>query len=180
MHQNDETTLFIRGGDAVRQLCASCTGAGYERSTEPLERLPVLGGRRACNYEQDTPAAALAWDKLGADYRLLFESSGQYTPGGQHRRRMGSCADDRADAVTQPPTSATGQQWRTCCMCNRPGYYTRNSSRFAAPLDRVEQWKFPGDIHIYNWFRSTYAHREQVHSFLYVAAHRLTPKGVAV
>ena len=65
-------------------------------------------------------------------------------------------------------------------MCNRPGYYTRNSSRFAVPLDRVEQWKFPGDIHIYNWFRQTYAHRKQVHGLLYVAAHRLTQKGVAV
>lgn len=31
-----------------------------------------------------------------------------------------------------------------------------------------------------NWRQQAYAHREQVHGLLYVEAHRLTPKGVAV
>lgn len=162
----------LGGGAAVRQPCAGCTGAAHECSTEPLERLPVLGGRRACNYEQDTPAAALAWDKLGADYRLLFESSGQYTPGGQHRRRMGSDTDDGADAKSRT------QCWRgigRCarrCMVFRMGCRTRSRQQ--------QHWReVLSDFCIGFWRQPANAHRKQVHSLLYVAAHRLTQKGVA-
>ena len=66
MHQNDETTLSVRGGAAIKQPCAVCTGAGYERSTEPLKRLPVLGGRHTCDDERNPTGTALAGDKLGA------------------------------------------------------------------------------------------------------------------
>ena len=170
---------FGGGGAAVRQPCAGCTGAAYERSTEPAERLPVLGGRCACNYEQDTPAAALAGDKLGADYRLYDKSGGRIAPRGEYRRRVGSGADGGADAKPHTPTSATGWQWRNWRMCNRPGYYTRNQRRSSVPHNNVEQRKFRGDINISNWRQQTHAHRQQVHSLLYMAAHRLTPKGVA-
>lgn len=64
------------GGAAVRQPCAVCTGAAYECSTEPLERLPVLGGRHNHNDERNSTGTALAGDKLGADHGLLFEGSG--------------------------------------------------------------------------------------------------------
>lgn len=156
------------GGAAIRLPCAVCTGAGYERSTKSLERLPVLGGRCACNYEQDTPAAALAWDKLGADYRLLFESSGQYTPGGQHRRRVGSGADGGADAETLA-LSTNWQQERK----QRSKIFSLRGRRKCDNLGI-------GYCDFKHWRQPAYAHREQVHSFLYVAAHRLTPKGVAV
>lgn len=85
------------GGAAVRQLCASCTGAGYERSTEPLERLPILGGRHTHNDERNPTGTALAWDKLGADYRLYAESGRPHAPGWEYWRRVGSCADGGAD-----------------------------------------------------------------------------------
>lgn len=84
------------GGAAVRQPCAVCTGAAYECSTKPLERLPVLGGRCACNYERDIPATALAGDKLGADYRLYAESGRPHAPGWEYWRLVGSCADSGA------------------------------------------------------------------------------------
>ena len=168
------------GGAAVRQPCAVCTGASYERSTEPAKQLPILGGRHTHNDERDIPATALAWDDMGANHRLYAESGRQHAPRGQYRRRVGSCADGEADARTQPPTSATGWQWRDCWMCNRPEYYTRNQTRFTVPHDNVEQWKFRGDNHISNWFWPTHAHREQVHSLLHVPAYWLTPKGVSV
>lgn len=158
------------GWAAVRLPCAVCTGAGYERSTEPLERLPVLGGRCAYNYEQDTPAAALAWDKLGANYRLYAEGCGRIAPGGQYRRRVGSCADCGADAETLA-LSTNWQQERKkrskiCSLLGR-----RKCDNLG--VGRSEYGNFK------NWRQPTYAHREQVHSLLYVAAHRLTPKGVA-
>lgn len=159
------------GGAAVRLPCAICTGASYECSTKSLERLPVLGGRRAYNYEQDTPAAALAWDKLGADYRLLFESSGQYTPGGQHRRRMGSDTDGGADAGALTLSTNWQQEWnQTSKICSLRGRWKCDN----LGIGRCEYGNFK------KWCQPTHAHREQVHSFLYVAAHRLTPKGVAV
>lgn len=159
--------------------CAVCTGAGYERSTEPAEHLPILGRRYSYNDERNSTGTALAGDKLGTDHGLYAEGSGRIAPGGQYRRRMGSCADGSAGGKTQPCTNATGRQWRACCMCNRPRYYTRNQSGFTVPLERVERWKFQYDKHICDWFWPTYAHRKQVHGLLYVAAHRLTPKGVA-
>ena len=178
--QNDETTLFIRGGGCLRQPCAVCTGAAHECSTEPAEHLPILGRRYSYNDEQNPTGTALAWDDMGANHRLYAESSRQHTPRGQYRRRVGSCADGGSDAGTHPPTSATGRQWRNWRMCNRPGCYTRSKRRFAVPHNSVEQRKFRGDTNISNWRQQAYAHRQQVHGLLYVAAHRLTPKGVAV
>lgn len=168
------------GGAAIKQPCAVCTGAAYERSTEPAEQLPVLGGRHTCDDERDCTGTALAGDDLGADNRLYAESCGRYAPGGQYRRRVGDCADSGTDADTRTPTSATGWQWRNWRMCNRPGYYTRNQRRFAVPHNNVEQRKFRGDTNMANWRQQTYAHREQVHGCVYIPSHRLTQKGVAV
>ena len=86
------------GGAAVRQPCAVCTGAAYECSTEPLERLPVLGWRHTHNDERDCTGTALAGDDMGANHRLYAASGRQHAPGGQYRRRVGSGADGGADA----------------------------------------------------------------------------------
>lgn len=169
------------GGAAIRQPCAVCTGAAHECSTEPLERLPVLGGRHTYNDERNSTGTALAGDDMGANHGLLFAGGRQHAPRGEYRRRVGSGADGGSDAKPHTPTSATGWQWRNWRMCNRPEYYTRNQRRFAVPHNSVEQRKFRGDINISNWRQQTYAHREQVQSLLYVAAYRLMlSKGVAV
>ena len=176
VHKNDETTLFIRGGAAIKQPCAVCTGAWYERSTEPLKRLPVLGGRCACNYEQDTPAAALAGDKLGADYRLYDKSGGRIAPRGQYRRRVGSCADGGADGLARAPGICADKRRKRQPHCQHN--HSRN-----------EQWRIFNVLmdfrqtrtNIYGTHRRqpTYAHREQVHGLLYMAAYRLMlSKGV--
>lgn len=160
------------GGAAVRQPCAVCTGASYECSTKSLERLHVLGGRCAYNYEQDTPAAALAWDKLGAKYRLYAEGCGRIAPGGQYRRRVGSCADGGADAKSRTQCwRSTGWRISRCMVRRMDG---SESSR-----QRGRRWAILSCFGIDFWQQQTYAHRQQVHSLLYVAAHRLTPKGVA-
>lgn len=179
VHQYDETTLFIRGG-CLRQPCAVCTGAAHECSTEPAKQLPILGGRHTHNDERNSTGTALAGDDMGADHGLLFAGGRQHAPRGEYRRRVGSGAEGGADAGTRPPTSATGRQWRNWRMCNRPGCYTRSKRRFAVPHNSVEQRKFRGDTNISNWRQQTYAHREQVHSLLYMETYRLTPKGVAV
>ena len=166
------------GGAAVRQPCAVCTGASYERNPQPLERLPVLGGRCACNYEQDTPAAALAGDKLGADYRLYDKSSGRIAPRGQYRRRVGSCADVGADAKASARRTENHKRWKRGSNCSsiatRPSGWRQNGRP-----DYLAKRKGTCTNRIC-WRRSANAHRQQVHSLLYMAAHRLTPKGVAV
>ena len=166
------------GGAAIKQPCAVCTGAAHESSTEPLERLPVLGGRCACNYEQDTTAAALAGDKLGADYRLYDKSGGRIAPGGQYRRRMGSCADGGATCGTQTYRAESCCQWwlRNCCKPKRIRTLHRR------PNDRTNFMARRARSHLYNynWFSPAHAHRPQVHSLLYMAAYRLMlSKGVA-
>lgn len=45
------------GGAAVRQPCAVCAGATYERGTESLKCLPVLGGLHTHNDERNSAAA---------------------------------------------------------------------------------------------------------------------------
>lgn len=165
------------GGAAVRQPCAVCTGAGYECSTEPLERLPVLGGRHTHNDEQNSTGTALAWDKLVADYRLYAEGSGRIAPGGQYRRRVGSCADGGADAETRPHRKESSIQWWSYNGCKpesgwsfrwRPDDRTNRLVQRKGCCDDRGEWRQP-----------THAHRQQVHGLLYVAAHRLTQKGVA-
>ncbi len=161
------------GGAAIKQPCAVCTGAGYERSTEPLKRLPVLGGRHTCDDERNPTGTALAGDKLGPNHRLYAESCGRYAPGGQHRRRVGSGADTGTDATAQSR------------FCDLPrwlfyrhpwGRYIHNPGRQKA-LQRGLVW----------WNRKriqrrqpAHANREQVHGCVYVPSNRLTPKGVAV
>ena len=161
------------GGAAVRQPCASCTGAGYERSTEPLKRLPVLGGRHTRNDERNPTSAALAGDKLGADYRLYAESGGQHAPGGQYRRHVGSGADGGADAKSWT------QCWRGIGRCARRYMVSRMAGRKPSH-QRGRRWAILSGFDNKFWRRPTHAHREQIHSLLYVAAYRLTPKGVAV
>lgn len=145
--------------------------------TDHRRLLPVLGGRRTYNDERDCPAAALAVDKLGADYRLFSESSGQYASGGQHGRRVGSGADGGADAETHA---------RGMCADRRRKQQFYHQYRIF--------WQFRRRIHDFQleWRRTrtnyygehrqqpTHAHREQVHSLLYVEAHQLIQKGVAV
>lgn len=167
------------GGAAIKQPCASCTGAAYECNPQPLERLPVLGGRCACNYEQDTPAAALAGNKLGADYRLYDKSGGRIAPGGQYRRRMGSCADVGADAKASARRTENHKRWKRGSNCSsiatRPSEWRQNGRP-----DYLAKRKGTCTNRIC-WRRSANAHRQQVHSLLYMAAYRLMlSKGVAV
>lgn len=160
------------GGAAVRQPCAGCIGAGYERSTEPLERLPILGGRHTHNDERNPTGTALAGDKLGTDHGLLFASSGQHAPGGKYRRRMGSCADGGAGGGT------LARCWRVARYCAKRYIVPRMVccrkrrywQRWGAALSACDN-EF--------WRQQTHAHRQQVHSLLYVEMYRLTPKGVA-
>ena len=165
------------GGAAVRQPCAVCTGASYECNPQPLERLPVLGGRCACNYEQDTPAAALAGDKLGADYRLYDKSGGRIAPGGQYRRRMGSCADGGADAETLARGTCADKRRK-----QQSHYQHNHSRRIQWRIFNVHMDSRQTRTNIYgrHWRRPAHAHRQQVHSLLYMAAYRLMlSKGVA-
>lgn len=76
------------GGAAIKQPCAVCTGAGYERSTEPLKRLPVLGGRHTCDDERNPTGTALAGDDMGADNRSLFAGCGRHAHAWQHGRQI--------------------------------------------------------------------------------------------
>lgn len=161
------------GGAAVRQPCAVCTGAAHECSTEPVKQLPILGGRHTHNDERNSTGTALAGDDMGADYRLYAESSRQHAPGGQYWRRMGSCADGGADADTRPLC------WRGKSRCTKR--IKLSGMAFRPKRRQRRRWRevlsaFGNE----SWWRPAHAHREQVHSFLYVAAHRLTPKGVAV
>lgn len=161
------------GGAAIKQPCAVCTGAGYERSTEPLKRLPVLGGRHTCDDERNPTGAALAGDDMGANHRLYAAGSGQHAPGGKHGRRVGSDTDGGADADTRPLC------WRGKSRCTKRNKLS--GMAFRPKRRQRRRWRevlsaFGNE----SWWRPAHAHREQVHSFLYVAAHRLTPKGVAV
>lgn len=159
------------GGAAIRQSCAVCTGAAHECSTEPAERLPVLGGRHTHNDERNSTGTALAGDDMGANHRLYAESSGRIAPRGQYRRRVGSCADGGADAETLA-LSTNWQQERKqrSKICSLRG--RRKCDNLG--VGRSEYGNFK------NWRQPTNAHREQVHGCVYVPAHRLTPKGVAV
>lgn len=161
------------GGAAVRQPCAGCTGAAYERSTEPAKQLPILGWRHTHNDERDCTGTALAGDDMGADYRLYAESSGQHAPGGEYRRRVGSCADCGSDAKSRT------QCWRGIGRCARRCMVYRMAGRKRS-RQRGQRWAILSDFDNEYWRRQTHAHREQVHGLLYVPAHRLTPKGVAV
>lgn len=165
--------LYPFGGAAVRQLCASCTGAGYERSTEPLERLPILGGRHTHNDEQNSTGTALAWDKLGADYRLYAESGRQHAPGGEYRWRVGSGADGGADAKSRT------QSWRCTGRCAKRWMVWRMDCSERS-RQRGRRWAILSDFDNNYWRQQTHAHSQQVHGLLYVETHRLTPKGVAV
>lgn len=156
------------GGAAIRLPCAVCTGAGYERSTEPAEHLPILGRRYSYNDERNSTGTALAGDKLGTDHGLYAEGSGRIAPGGQYRRRVGSCADGGADAETLA-LSTNWQQERK----QRSKIFSIRGRRKCDNLGI-------GYCDFKHWRQPAYAHREQVHSFLCVAAHRLTQKGVAV
>lgn len=167
------------GGAVVKQLCAICTGAAYECSTEPAKQLPVLGGRHTYNDERNCTGTALAGDDLGADNRLYAESCGRIAPRGQYRRRVGSCADVGADAKASARRTESHKRWKRGSNCSsiatRPSEWRQNgrpdylANRKGTCTNRI------------CWRQSTHAHREQVHSLLYVAAHRLMlSKGVAV
>ena len=162
---------FGGGEGCLRQPCAICAGAAHECCTEPAKQLPVLGGRCACNYEQDTPATALAGDKLGADYRLYDKSGGRIAPGGQHRWCLGSETDGGADADTRP-----------FCWRGKSGCTKRNKlSGMAFRPKRRQRRRWREVLSAFGnecWRRPAHAHRQQVHSLLYMAAYRLTPKGV--
>ena len=170
---------YLFGGAAVRQPCAVCTGAAYERSTEPTKQLPILGGRHTHNDEQNPTGTALAGDDMGADNRLHAESSGRIAPRGQYRRRVGSGADGGATCETQTYRAESCLQWwlRNCCKPKA----IRNSLR--RHYDRTNDMARRVRSHLYrcNWFWPTNAHRQQVHGLLYVPAYRLMlSKGVAV
>lgn len=162
------------GGAAVRQPCAGCTGAGYERSTEPLKRLPILGGRHTHNDEQNSTGTALAGDKLGANHRLYAESGRQYAPGGQYRRRVGSGADGGADAVSRTQYCRCARHCAKRCVVSRVECCCRRHHR-------QHWWAVLSGFRFRVWQQPTNAHRKQVHGCIYVPAHRLMlSKGVAV
>lgn len=159
------------GGAAIKQPCAVCTGAGHERSTEPAEQLPVLGGRHTHNDERNCTGAALAGNDMGADNRLYAAGSRQHAPGWEYRRRVGSSVDGGADAVAQS-LSTNRQQWR-----NRK-YKIRTVCGIKNDGDLDSEYCECGNFK--QWRRQTYVHREQVHDCVYVPPYRLTPKVVAV
>ena len=167
------------GGGCVRQPCAGCAGAAHECSTEPAKQLPVLGRRYSYNDERNQAGAALAGDKLGADYRLYAAGSGRIAPRGQYRRCVGSETDGGADAETQPHRKESSIQWWSYNGCEPE----RGWSFRWRPDDRTNklvQWKGCCDDRV-EWRQPTYAHRQQVHGCVYVPAHRLMlSKGVAV
>lgn len=166
------------GGAAVRQPCAVCTGASYERSTEPAKQLPILGWRYSYNDERNPTGTALAWDDMGANHRLYAEGSGQHAPGGQYWRRMGSGADVGADAKACARRKKSHKRWKRGSNCS--SIATRYSVwRQNGRPDYLAKRKGTCTNRIF-WRRPTYAHREQVHSLLYVPAHRLTQNVVAV
>ena len=166
------------GGAAVRQPCAVCTGAAHECSTEPLERLPVLGGRHTHNDERNPTGTALAGDKLGADYRLYVESSRQHAPGGQYRRRVGSGADGGATCETQTYRAESCLQWWLRKCCKPKAIRSLHRRHYERTNDMARRAR--SHLYRYNWFWPTHAHREQVHGCVYVPAHRLMlSKGVA-
>lgn len=166
------------GGAAVRQPCAVCTGAGYECSTKFLERLPVLGGRHTHNYERNSTGTALAGDDMGADYRLYAESSRQHAPGGEYRRRVGSCADGGADAESCARRNESRERWNLGSNCSPIA--TRQSERRQNGRPDCLAKRKGNCTNRKCWRQPTHVHRKQVHGLLYVAAHRLTTKGVAV
>lgn len=160
------------GGAAIKQPCAVCTGAAHECSTEPAKQLPILGGRHTHNDEQNSTGTALAGDKLGANNRLYAKSGRQHAPSGQYRRRVGSETDGGADAETRPFC------WRGKSRCTKRNKLS--GMAFRPKRRQRRRWRevlsaFGNEC----WRRSAHAHRKQVHSRLYVPAHRLTPKGVA-
>lgn len=161
------------GGDAVRHPCAVCTGAAHECSTEPAKQLPILGRRHTHNDERNPTGTALAGDDMGADYRLYAESSRQHAPGGQYRRRVGSCADGGSDAKSRTQYCRFVRHCAKRCMVSRMAscrkQHQRRRRRAVLSGFDNEQRR-----------RQTNAHHKQVHGLLYVPAHRLTPKGVAV
>lgn len=169
------------GGGCVRQPCAVCTGAAYERSTEPLERLPILGGRHTHNDEQDCTGTALAGDDMGADNRLYAESGGRYAPSGEYRRRVGNHTDGGADGYASAHTTAAGGERRLGELRNR---FNRNAGQnrgCAIPKCNLELWQQRSDSDHRGWRQPAHAHREQVYRLLYVPSHRLMlSKGVAV
>lgn len=166
------------GGAAVKVACANCTGAAHECSTEPAKQLPVLGGRHTHNDERNQTGTALAGDDVGANHRLYAESSGQIAPRWQYRRCVGSCADVGADAKASARRTENHKRWKRGSNCSsiatRPSVWRQNgrpdylAKRKGSCTNRI------------CWRQPTYAHREQVHSLLYVETHRLTPKGVSV
>ena len=161
------------GGAAVRQPCAVCTGAAHECSTEPAKQLPILGGRHTHNDERNSTGTALAWDDMGANHRLYAESSRQHAPGGEHRRRVGSCADGGADAKSRT------QCWRGIGRCARRCMVFRMGCRTRSRQQR--HWReVLSDFCIGFWQQQAHANRKQVHGCVYVPAHRLMlSKGVA-
>ena len=163
------------GGAAIRQPCAVCTGASYERSTEPAKQLPILGGRHTHNDERNPTGTALAGDKLVADYRLYAEGSGRIAPGGQYRRRVGSGADRRASCETRARGMCADQRREKQSDCQHINRWNIQRCKLYFWL---QNWAgMCACFHGINWPKPTHAHREQVHGLLYVAAHRLTPKG---
>lgn len=166
------------GGGCLRQPCAVCTGAAHECSTEPAEHLPILGRRYSYNDEQNPTGTALAWDDMGANHRLYAESSRQHTPRGQYRRRVGSCADVGTDAKACARRKESRERWKRGSNCSsiapRPSGWRHNgkSDYLAKRKGTCTNRKC--------WRQPTYVHRQQVHVCVYVSAHRLTPKGVAV
>lgn len=161
------------GGAAVRQSRANCTGAAHECSTEPAKQLPILGGRHTHNDERNHTGTALAGDKLGANHRLYAESSGQIAPRRQYRRRVGSGADGGADAASRTQYCRCARHCAKRCVVFRVECCCRQHHR-------QHWWAVLSGFRFRVWQQPTNAHRKQVHGCVYVPAHRLTQKGVAV
>lgn len=139
----------------------------------PLNVCPYWVGDILTTMSEDCTGAALAGDDMGANHRLYAAGGRQYTPCGQYRRRVGSGADGEADAETQPWLLDVSKRL-SVEFCRREQIHNPDWQKTLRQL--CLQW----DRMFVQRSRRTYAHREQVHGLLYVEAHRLTPKGVAV
>ena len=163
------------GGAAVRQPCASCTGASHEPCLQPLLQTLSKADRRALHNDGlNRTAKDLAWDNLETDYRLHDSCSGFNASSRKYRWCLGDCPDCGPDAGTQslgilyrdsPIGSFERKRWR---LCNAKRWADRCIRR---RTKRANYWYGTNQTHV---------DCQQVRLLLHVAASQLIPKGVLV
>lgn len=139
----------------------------------PLNVCPYWVGDILTTMSEIQPAQRWPGDDMGANNRLYAASGRQNAPRRADRRGVGSGADVRTDAKTQPR------------FCDLPIWLS--SKRRWCRYIHNSDWQKALQRELVWWNRKriqrrkpAHAHREQVHGCVYVPSNRLTPKGVAV